>query len=104
MSYSRQYHEAIQERVSWSYKDSEGHTHHESKVVNIPIDINISVETDPFDGSIVKTVSSVDSLTGAIASMKAVQCATVKENAEKISGRIVFRALHCQCEIRNGEQ
>ena len=87
MSYSKQYHETIKESVNYSYKDSDGHTHYGSKTINVPIDINIYVETNPFDNSVIKSVSSVDTLTGAVATMNAAQCTTVKANSDRISGK-----------------
>lgn len=54
----------------------------------VPINMNIHVETDPFDRSVDSANAYVDALTGAVAAMNAAQCASVRKSGENISAAI----------------
>jgi hypothetical protein len=62
MSYTRRYHEVVTKTVSVSYPASQngGST---SVTVSVPVDVNIHVDTLPFDSSINSCNNTVNTLT-----------------------------------------
>lgn len=53
------------------------------------VEVDIYVDTDPFDDSIHGCNSSVGGLTASVATMNAAQCAAIADNAEKVSSTII---------------
>jgi hypothetical protein len=53
------------------------------------VQVNIDVETTPFDNSVAHCNSSVNVLTGAVVATEAAQIASIDSNAKKIGGTIV---------------
>ncbi|MBO7160425.1 MAG: hypothetical protein J6V62_03185 [Paludibacteraceae bacterium] len=53
------------------------------------VDVEIYVDTVPFDDSVVGCNASVGGLTTSVAAMNAAQCASIRENAEKVSSTII---------------
>lgn len=53
------------------------------------VDVEIHVDTTPFDRSIDGCNASVGGLTTSVAAMNAAQCASIRENAEKVSSTII---------------
>jgi hypothetical protein len=57
--------------------------------VDIPVDVNINVDTNPFDRSVSKCNSDVNMLTGAVVATEAAQIASIDSNAQKVGKTIV---------------
>ncbi len=55
----------------------------------VPMEINITVETDPFDRSVNNAGLSVDGLTASVTAMSAANCAAIAANSEKISKSLI---------------
>lgn len=92
MSYTRTFHKTV--------------TVHYSRTVNYPasqsggsitvsgsatedVEVNIHVETDPFDNQVAQCNNSVNLLTGAIAATEVAQVASLHSNAKKVGKSIV---------------
>jgi hypothetical protein len=96
MSYTRNYRETItvsgSKTISVSYPASqEGGTtsatvHYTEEV---PVDVNIHVDTIPFDYSVTHVNGNVDLLTGAVVATEAAEIASKERNAVKVGGTIV---------------
>jgi len=96
MSYSNKYREIItvigSESVTVNYPASESGG---SKTVTIeysqdvPIDVNIHVDTVPFDNSVAECNNNVNLLTGAVVATEAAQVSSVDKNAKKVANTIV---------------
>ena len=103
MSYSRKYSETITVRgsktVTVSYPKSESGG---SKSVtvdyieNVPVDVNIHVDTDPFDSSVSNCNTNVNLLTGAVVATEAAQLISIDKNSKKVASTIVsgFFVIH----------
>lgn len=52
---------------------------------NVPVYVDIDVETTPFDSSVYNSALTVDGLTGSVAAMNAAQCASISANSREIS-------------------
>jgi len=96
MSYSRKYHETITVRgsktVTVSYPKSESggsKTVTVDYVENVPVDVNIHVDTNPFDDSVEHCNKNVNLLTGAVVATEAVQIFSIDKNAQKVGNTIV---------------
>ena len=92
MSYTRSYSGSIvvSGSVSASYPASEnGGTHLVTYSEEVPVTINMYVDTDPFDLSVANTGACVNGLTGAVTTMQAAQCETIRANAKKISSSLI---------------
>lgn len=88
MSYTRHYRETVSTTVSISYPKSEnGGT--VSKTVNIPVDVNIHVDTQPFDASVHQVNTSVDLLTGAVVATEAAEIISREKNSKKVANTIL---------------
>lgn len=100
MSYRRSYSQRIALHYSGSvnYPASQsGGSASYSGTVYEDINVNIDVDTTPFDQSIQKCNHSVDLLTGAVVATEAAQIASINENAQKVAGTIVkgfFTTVH----------
>lgn len=92
MSYSEKYHANIQYSgsISYSYPASQsggsGTAHYNG---NIPVNVVIHVNTQPFDGSVGHFNSSVDALTGSVAAMHAAQCVAIQKTSEEVSSSLI---------------
>jgi hypothetical protein len=96
MSYIRNYRETItvqgsqSETVSWGPSQNGG-----SKTVTIyyteqvPVDVNIHVDTNPFDRSVSHVNGNVDLLTGAVVATETAEIASKAINAIKVGDTIV---------------
>ncbi len=88
MSYTRSYSSSL--RVSGSatvtYPASEhGGVMHVPYSQNVPVNIEVTVATDPFDNSIDSAGNKVDGLTASVAAMNAANCAAIAQNSKRIS-------------------
>lgn len=96
MSYSRKYHETITVRgsktVTVSYPKSESggsKTVTVDYVENVPVDVNIHVDTDPFDDSVESCNTNVNLLTGAVVATEVAQIASIDKNSKKVANTII---------------
>jgi hypothetical protein len=88
MSYTRRYSETVSKTVTVSYpkSDSGGST---SVTVDIPVDVNILVDTNPFDRSVQHCGSNVNLLTAAVVATEAAEIVSKASNASKVADTIV---------------
>jgi hypothetical protein len=88
MSYTRSYHEVVSKTVSVSYpkSDSGGTT---SVTVDIPVDVNIHVDTLPFDKSVHHCDNNVDLLTAAVVATESAEIISKEKNSAKVGETIV---------------
>lgn len=92
MSYTRRFKKTIQVSYSGSvsYPKSEfGGTKHYSGTVSETIYFDVTVDTDPFDGSVKDMKNQVDLLTGSIVATEAAQVASVRDNSRRVGSTIV---------------
>lgn len=96
MSYKRSYRERISVHysgsVSYSYPASQNGgsgTAHYSGTAYEDINVNIDVDTNPFDRSIANCNSNVNLLTGAVVATETAQLVSIDKNAKKVAGTIV---------------
>lgn len=92
MSYTRSYSSSV--TVNGSKVVSYPATQHGGTTTvhfseTVPIDINITVETDPFDNSVYKAAKNVDGLTASVVAMNAANCAAIKASSEKVSQSLI---------------
>jgi hypothetical protein len=57
--------------------------------VNIPVNVNIHVDTNPFDRSVSSCNNTVNTLTGAVVATEAAQIASIDKNAKKIARTVI---------------
>ena len=91
MSYTRSYRGnlTIRGTTSFAYPASEaGGIATVEYTQEVPIDVDITVDTIPFDNSVGKAGNRIDLLTGAVAAMNTAQVASVKSAAEKVSNSL----------------
>lgn len=84
MGYTRTFSQLITLRYSGTV-DGKSYSGSVSETVYV----NVHVDTNPFDNSVVKGAHKVDELTGAVTVTKAVQLQAIKESAERIGNTIV---------------
>ena len=96
MSYKQSYRETIAVHYSgsvrYSYPASQSGgsgTAHYSGTAYEDVNVNIKVDTDPFDASVANCNGSVRMLTGAVVATEAAQIASIDKNAQKVAGTIV---------------
>lgn len=92
MSYTQRYSSSINVTgsVNVSYPASEtGGTKTVFYEQNVPVNINVTVNTDPFDNSVGMTNNIVDGLTTSVAALNAANCAVIAECSDKISDGII---------------
>ena len=97
MSYTRTYHGSVaySGTVSVSYPASQsGGVATASYSGTVPVNINIHVDTNPFDTSVSGAAASVDTLTGAVAAMETAQIVSIEENSKNIADRIISGFFH----------
>ncbi len=91
MSYTRSYSEVVSgsTTVRISYPSSEsGGTVSETVTIDIPVNIQIHVDTSPFDEGIDSFKGHLNVLTGSVVATEAAQVAMVAHNATDISNHI----------------
>ena len=96
MSYSRSYSETVykvvSDTVSYDYPASEkggrGSVYVEIEA-QIPVDVNIFVDTSSFDRSVEHCGNNVDLLTGAVVATEVAEIASIKENSERVADTII---------------
>lgn len=101
MSYTNRFHRTISVpysgTVTVSYPASE---HGGSKTVSYSgtayedVDVNIHVDTTPFDNSVAHCNNQVNGLTASVGAMNTAQCIAINKNAEKISKAIIDGFFH----------
>jgi hypothetical protein len=96
MSYSRRYHERIavhysgSKTVSYPASQNGGsHTVYYDGTTYEDVNVNIDVDTNPFDRSVAGCNTSVNALTGSVVAMNTAQVASIHENSKKVAGTIV---------------
>jgi CRISPR/Cas system CSM-associated protein Csm2 small subunit len=96
MSYTRNFHETItvhgssSKTVSYPKSESGGSiTVTIDYVEKVPVDVNIHVDTDPFDDSVGHCNDNVNLLTGAVVATEAAQIASISQNATKVSNTVI---------------
>ena len=109
MSYRRSYSQriAIHYSGSVSYPASQsGGSASYSGTVYEDINVNIDVDTEPFDRSVANCNSNVNLLTGAVVATEVAQVASIGENAKKVAGTIIqgfFKTIHSEISQQIGE-
>ncbi|MDR1526707.1 MAG: hypothetical protein LBS46_03425 [Dysgonamonadaceae bacterium] len=96
MSYSKRYHERIaihySGSVSYRYPASQnggsGSAHYSGTVYE-DVNVNINVDTNPFDRSVSGCKTSVNALTGAVVATETAQIASIDKNSKKVANTIV---------------
>lgn len=96
MSYSKTYHGTVPYSGSisytYSYPASEhggtgsGTAHYSG---DIPVSVNLYVDTDPFDVSVADCTHSVRKLNGAVIAMNSSQVASISKSADEVSSHII---------------
>jgi hypothetical protein len=96
MSYTRNYSETItvegskSETVSWGPSENGG-----SKTVTIyytehvPVNVNVHVDTTPFDSSVNHCSNNVNILTGAVVATEVAEIASIDKNSKKVANTII---------------
>jgi hypothetical protein len=74
--------------VSYPASQSGGTAHYNGTAYE-DVDVNIDVNTDPFDRSVVACNNTVNALTGAVVATEAAQIASIGANAKKVAGTII---------------
>lgn len=91
MSYTKTFTKTISVHYSGSVsypKSESGGTVHYSGTAHETVHVNIEVQTDPFDNSIDRCNSTVNTLTGAIVAAETAEVLSIKENANKLGQTI----------------
>ncbi len=95
MGYTRSYREYVHvhytQAVSVHYPASQSGgstTGYATIDEQVPVDIQIHVDTDPFDSSVGNHANNVDFLTSAVVGMKTSQLNSIRQNSERISNSI----------------
>ncbi len=92
MSYSRRINESIHvhysKTVHWGKTETGGS---ETVVFDdyIPVNINLHVDTSPFDSSVNRCKSSVDVLTGAVVAANSAEVASIRSGADKVADHVI---------------
>ena len=96
MSYRRSYRERISVHysgsVSYSFPASQNGgsgTAHYSGTTYEDVNVNIEVDTNPFDRSVDNCNSNVNLLTGAVVATETAQLISIDKNAKKVAGTVV---------------
>jgi hypothetical protein len=88
MSYTRQYHEVVHGSKTVHYGPSKngGST---TVSIDVPVTVNIHVDTVPFDSSVRSAERNIDLLTGAVVATETAAIAAKRKNAHKVGDTIV---------------
>ena len=88
MSYTRRYSETVSRTVTVSYPEAKGGGS-KSVTVDIPLEVNIHVDTDTFDNSVENCNTNVNLLTGAVVATEAAQLVSIDKNSRKVANTII---------------
>ena len=97
MSYKRSFSEKVTIEYSGSvhYPPSkDGGTMPYSGTASEIVNVNIYVDTVPFDQSVANCNKSVNGLTASVGAMNAAQCLAISENADKVSKTLIDGFFH----------
>lgn len=92
MSYTRSYYNSISVSgyTTVSYPASEhGGTMTVTYEQNVPVTIDVTVATEPFDYSIDSASVHVDGLTASVAAMNTANCAAIAQSADRVSNSLI---------------
>jgi len=92
MSYSENYSTSVHYSgsIRYSYPASQnGGSGTANYSGDIPINVTINVNTEPFDGSVNRFKTSIDALGGSVAAMHAAQCAAIHKTGEEVSASLI---------------
>lgn len=101
MSYSRRF----SKRIAVPYSGSKTYHYPASKnggtitleysgTVYEDVDVDIKVDTNPFDSSVANCNDNVNGLTASVGAMNAAQCLAISNNADKVSKTIIDGFFH----------
>ena len=88
MSYTRRYSETVSKTVSVPYPKSDSGGS-KSVTVDIPVDVNIHVDTNPFDRSVEHCGNNVNLLTAAVVATESAEIASKELNSRKVADTII---------------
>ena len=88
MSYSRSYSEVVTGSQTFSYPASQNGGSRTVQI-SIPVNINILVDTSPFDRSVNQCGNNIDLLTAAVVATESAEILSKKRNANKIADSII---------------
>ncbi len=88
MSYTRRYSETVSKTITVSYPEVKGGGS-KSVTVDIPIDVNIHVDTNPFDQSVEHCGENVNLLTAAVVATESAEIISKKKNSVKVANSII---------------
>ena len=101
MSYSRRFSRTVavpysgSVTVSYPASQSGGSTTvHYSGTAHEVVEVDIHVDTTPFDSSIAHCNDRVNGLTASVGTMNAAQCVAIAQNAEKVSQTLIDGFFH----------
>ena len=92
MSYSERYRASVHYSGSASYSYPASQSGGSGTVRysgNVPVDVAITVNTEPFDGSVARFNTSINALGGSVVAMKAAQCAAIQQTAREVSASLI---------------
>jgi hypothetical protein len=96
MSYTRRYSERIAVHYSGSKtvfipasEKGENHTVYYDGTAYEDVNVNIDVDTNPFDRGVANCNTSVNTLTGAVVATEAAQIVSIHQNSKKVASTIV---------------
>ncbi len=88
MSYTKRYRETVSKTVTVSYPEAKGGGV-KSVTVDIPVEVNINVDTRPFDQSVENCGNNVNLLTAAVVATESAEIISKKENSIKIADAVI---------------
>lgn len=101
MSYNQKFRRTVSvpyrgsERVSYPPSKDGGYmTVHYSGVAHEDVEVDVHVNTTPFDASVVDCNHTVSGLTASVGAMNAAQCLAIAQNADKVSTTIINGFFH----------
>ena len=97
MSYTRSFSKNIAVKYSGTvnYPASQnGGTMSYSGTAYETVNVDIHVDTNPFDQSVASCNNSVNGLTASVGAMNAAQCLAISENADKVSKSLIDGFFH----------
>jgi hypothetical protein len=92
MSYSRNYNVSVPYSgyVSYNYPASQsGGSDRAYFSGNVPVNVTINVNTNPFDSSVDKFKFSIGALGGSLTAMKVAQCAAIQKTTQEVSDAMI---------------
>jgi len=88
MSYTRRYSETVSKTVSVSYPKSDSGGN-KSVTVEIPVDVNIHIDTNPFDRSVANCGNNVNLLTAAVVATESAEIVSKEKNSSRVANTII---------------